>query len=56
MGQAPKKRRPRKKHETDHEMMERLFGKRIMKEVDRIVSEQSQVIEKTSSSVPIDEN
>ena len=41
MAQTPKKRRS-KKDETDHDMMERLFGKRVMKEVDRIVAERSQ--------------
>ena len=49
MTQTPRKvrkRRPRP-DETDHDMMERLFGKRIMKEVDRVVSERSQVTEKS---------
>ena len=41
-----RKRRPRP-DETDHEMMQRLFGKRIMKEVDRIAEEHSQIVEKS---------
>ena len=41
-----RKRRPRP-DETDHDMMERLFGKRIMKKVDRVVEERSQVVEKS---------
>ena len=50
MGQAPKKRKRRlPKNATElpaHDLMERIFGKRIMKEVDRIVAERSDDAEK----------
>ena len=52
MTQAPKKKQLKKKKaiekekaETDHEIMERLFGKRVMKVVDGVVSERSEIIE-----------
>ena len=44
MSQAPKKRRRLPKNAVelpDCEVMERLFGKRVMKEVDALVSERS---------------
>ena len=49
MAHPRKKRRlkPTNKDETDHEMMERLFNKRIMKEVDRVVEERSEIVEKS---------
>ena len=49
MAHPPKKRRlkPINKDETDHEMMERLFGKRTMKKVDRVVEERSEIVEKS---------
>ena len=50
MGQAPKKKKRRlPKNATKlpaHDLMERIFGKRIMKEVDRIVAERSDDAEK----------
>ena len=44
MGQAPKRKRRLPKNVAElpgHEAMERIFGKRVMKEVDALVSEQS---------------
>jgi len=44
MAQAPKKRKKLPKdiaERSDHDIMEKLFGKRVMKEVDAIVKERS---------------
>ena len=45
MAQKSSRKKKPKKDETDHELMERLFGKRIMKEVDRVVEENSEIVE-----------
>ncbi len=50
MAQAPKKKRLLPKNIekiSDHDLMERIFGKRAMKAVDKIVDERSQDIEKS---------
>ena len=43
MNQAPKKKRKLPKdivERSDHEVMEKLFGKRVMKKVDELVTEE----------------
>ena len=43
MAQTPKKKKPSKLLElSDHDLMEKLFGKRVMKEVDSLVAERSE--------------
>ena len=45
MAQKPKKKRKLPKdimERSDHEVMEKLFGKRVMKKVDAIVAERSE--------------
>jgi len=45
MAQKPKKKRKLPKdiaERPDHEIMERLFGKRVMKKVDALVAERSE--------------
>ena len=49
MAQQPKKKKRKLPKDIlerpDHEVMEKIFGKRVMKEVDRIVQERSQGID-----------
>ena len=49
MAQKPKKKKRKLPKDIlerpDHEVMEKIFGKRVMKEVDRIVQERSQDID-----------
>ena len=45
MAHTPRKQRKLPKdiaQRSDHDIMEKVFGKRIMKEVDKLVSERSQ--------------
>ncbi len=48
MAQKPKKKRKLPKdiaERTDREIMERLFGKRVMKEVDKLTKEEPETVE-----------
>ena len=58
MAQTPKKRKKRLlprdiTQRSDHEIMEKLFGKRIMKEVDKLAEERSEVVDKTEDNSSI---
>ena len=50
MTQAPKKKRLLPKNIqklSDHDLMEKIFGQRAMKAIDKVVAERSQDIEKS---------
>ena len=58
MAQAPKKKYKLPKDLSslsDHDLMERIFGKRIMKEVDNLVIENSEVVENKHNKLNIKE-
>ena len=58
MAQTPKKIRRLPKNIAErpgHEIMERIFGKRVMREVDSLVAERSQDSEKKGDNLTIKE-
>ncbi len=53
MGQSPKEKDELKKEDLElsgHDFMEKIFGKRVMKEVDKIVGERSKDAEVNDES------